>query len=269
MKDRQLRSTWRLFVALSVAGAPSAAAAGAWTLDAGTGQLLVTTSASSASQAFDGARSLQSTPSYNKFEPGMLIEYGAADWLTLMLLPSLQHVDIAPPVGAQRNGLGYTEFGGRAKLYDFDSWVLSMQATLRMPGTTDSSNPAGFGYTDRQEDVRVLLGHSFSIGTLPAFIDFQAAQRFRGGGAPDEFRADFTFGIQPQSNWLLLAQSFNVLSEGAGSWGPPSYDYYKLQFSAVYQLTPAWALQFGAFTTFMGRNAIQENGIVLGAWYRF
>jgi hypothetical protein len=38
--------------------------------------------------------------------------------------------------------------------------------------------------------VRGLLGHSFVVGTWPAFFDMQVAQRFRAGGAPDEFRAD-------------------------------------------------------------------------------
>ena len=30
-----------------------------------------------------------------------------------------------------------------------------------------------------------------------------------------------------------------------------------------------WALQAGLFTAYTGRNALQENGVVLGAWYRF
>ncbi|MEA2990587.1 MAG: hypothetical protein QOG83_3298, partial [Alphaproteobacteria bacterium] len=30
-----------------------------------------------------------------------------------------------------------------------------------------------------------------------------------------------------------------------------------------------WAVQAGGFTTFSGRNALQENGLVVGAWYRF
>ena len=48
-----------------------------------------------------------------------------------------------------------------------------------------------------------------------------------------------------------------------------SYNYHKLQLSVVYDLTPQWAIQAGAFTTFAGRNALQENGILLGTWYKF
>ena len=69
--------------------------------------------------------------------------------------------------------------------------------------------------------------------------------------------------------WLVLMQSFNVVSEGAG--GPPfgRYDYYKFQISGVYELTRAWSVQAGIFTTYAGSNALQENGLVFGAWYRF
>ncbi len=68
----------------------------------------------------------------------------------------------------------------------------------------------------------------------------------------------------------MLLQSFNVISEGAGS-APffPSYAYSKLQLSAVYSMTPKLSLQLGGFTTFGGRNALQENGLVVGAWYKF
>ena len=76
------------------------AVAGAWTLDAGTGQAVVTGTASSATAVFDGARGLYPAPRYNKFEFQGLFEYGATDWLTLVLLPQLQHVDVGAPVDA-------------------------------------------------------------------------------------------------------------------------------------------------------------------------
>jgi protein XagA len=243
--------------------------AGAWTLEAGTGQVIVTAVPSSATQGFDASRGLTSIPRYDKFELTGLVEYGATNWLTLMVSPQFQHIEIAPPFEAQRTGLGYTEAGARAKLYDWDSWVISMQATLRLPGTSSVTNPAAIGYTDVQADIRGLVGRTFMIGRWPAFIDLEFAQRFRTDGAPDEFRADFTLGVRPAPKWLLLAQSFNVVSEGAGTWGFPSYDYYKLQLSAVYEVTPALALQLGGFTAYTGRNSIQENGVLLGAWYKF
>jgi hypothetical protein len=186
-----------------------------------------------------------------------------------MFQPSLQHVDIAAPFAAARSGLGYTDIGGRARIWSDASWVFSAQATFRIPGVYDRSNPAAIGYTDSEIDVRGLAGYSFKAGTLPAFVDLELAQRFRLGGPPDEFRTDVTFGIRPADRWLLLAQSFNVVSEGAGTWGFGSFAYHKFQLSAVYDLTPRLSLQLGGYTTYWGRNALQENGLVIGAGYKF
>jgi hypothetical protein len=256
-------------LAVGLMAFPSTAFAGAWTLDAGEGAAIVTATPSSADKAFDGRGDLQSTSRYSKGELQALLEYGVADRFTLMLTPQLQHVSISGPFEPQRTGLGYTDIGGRMRLGNGDSWVLSAQTTFRVPGTFDKSNLAAIGYTDPEVDVRGLFGYSFKAGAWPAFVDVQVAQRFRIGGPPDEFRADLTLGLRPQDRWLLLMQSFNVISEGKGSWEYPSYAYHKFQLSAVYSLTKRLSLQLGGYTTYWGRNALQENGVVLGAWYRF
>ncbi len=255
---------------LATALAPNAVRAGAWTLPQGSGQIITTLTPSTADEAFNDSGRLQSTPRYNKTELQVLMEYGITDWLTAIVWPGLQQIDIAAPTKAQRSGLGYTEVGGRARIWQNQDWVLSGQATLRIPGTIDSSNPAAAGYTGVEADIRLLLGHGFKLGGLPSFLDVQLAQRVRTDGPPDETRIDVTLGVRTAPKWLLLAQSLNVISQGAGS-GPlfPATNYHKLQMSAVYQLTPQWALQAGGFVTYAGRNALQENGLLLGTWYRF
>jgi hypothetical protein len=250
---------------LCVLAMPSAASAGAWTMAEGTGQAVVTATTSGADRVLGAG----ATPRYDKTELQALIEYGLTDRFTAIFDPGLQHVRISAPGDAQRTGLGYTEFGGRYRLLQADAWVLSGQATVRVPGTNDTSNPAAIGYTGVETDLRALVGYGFSLGAFPAFVDLQLAQRFRAGAPPNEVRVDATFGLRSAPRWLLLAQSFNVISEGAGSPPFASYGYSKLQLSAVYSLTPAFALQVGAFSTFAGSNALQENGLILGAWYRF
>jgi protein XagA len=162
-----------------------------------------------------------------------------------------------------------TQFGGRYQLWRNDDWVVSAQALLEIPGTTDTSNPAAVGYTDVEADFRALIGHSFMLGTLPAFADVELAQRQRGDGAPNEFRVDGTLGVEFSPRWTLLAQSFNVISEGAGSPVFGSYNYFKLQLSAVYALNASWSLQGGGFTTYAGTNSLQENGLIVGLWRKF
>jgi hypothetical protein len=257
-------------VALAAASlsAPADVLAGAWTLPQGRGQIVVTATPSRAKEGFDGDWSKVPIPRVGKFELQGLLEYGLTDAVTAMFAPGFQRIDIAAPTDAQRSGLGYTEIGARALLVSGPSWVASGQATLRIPGAFDSSNPAAIGYTDTEVDVRALFGHSFAVFGLPAFADLQVAQRFRTGGPPDEFRADLTLGIRPLPQWLLLAQSFNVFSEGAGGPPFPAYEYHKLQLSVVYDISPSWSLQFGGFTTYAGRNALQENGLLFGAWYK-
>jgi hypothetical protein len=248
---------------------PSAAWAGAWTLPQGTGQWLASLTAATSTTYFDG-NGLASTPRYNKVEAAILMEYGVTDRLTAIVDPGLQHIDIGAPTSAERTGLGYTEFGARYGIVQDPTWVLSGQATLRVPGTTDTSNPAAVGYTDVEADLRALLGHNFKIGDMPAFFDVEVAERVRTAGLPSEFRADVTFGVKVLPQWLLLVQNFNVISEGAGNpVNGGSYNYEKLQLSAVYEVTPTWSLQGGGYTTFAGLNALQENGLIFGVWHQF
>lgn len=259
-----------ILVLLGATALADSAHGGAWTMPEGAGQVAVTATGSQATRAFDGGGRLRSTPRYSKIELQALMEYGVSDWFTVMLMPGLQSVSIDAPVDASRNGLGYTEFGARLMLARGTDWVLSGQATARIPGTSDAGNPAAIGHTGAEYDVRALFGRSFSAFGMPAFFDAQLAQRFRTGDPPNETRADLTFGVRASAEWLLLAQSFNVVSHGGGASALfPAYNYHKLQMSALYVLSPKWALQGGLFTTFAGRNALQENGVVLGAWYRF
>ena len=248
---------------------PSAVHAGAWTLPEGAGQVVVTGTASEATKAFDSSGKLKTIPRYSKFELQALMEYGVSDWLTVMAAPGLQSVEIAAPVNAHRTGLGYSELGARARLTQGENWILSGQGTIRVPGTYDAGNPAAVGYTGVEIDVRGLFGASFAAFDRPAFVDVQLGQRFRTGGPPNESRIDLTFGLRTAQQWLLLAQSFNVISEGPGDAVFPAYNYHKLQLSTIYELSVQWALQAGLFTTFAGRNALQENGLLLGVWYRF
>ncbi|MCF8475423.1 MAG: hypothetical protein K9G60_00190 [Pseudolabrys sp.] len=249
---------------------PNPGWAGAWTLGERQGQVIATTAFSQADNAFDGSRGVNGTPHYSKFELQTLIEYGITDRFTLMFAPSLQSITIASPTDAARSGFGYTEFGGRYRFLQGSDWVFSGQALLREPGTDQSANPAAVGYTDPEFDIRALFGKSFTVSGLPAYIDLQLAQRFRFGNSPDELRFDATFGLFVAPKWLLLAQSLNVVAESAGSNVLfPSYDYEKLQLSMIYNVTPTISVQFGGFTTFSGRNALQENGLISGLWYKF
>lgn len=257
-------------LAIGLLAAPGSSFAAAWTFDARHGQAIVTATPSRASEAFDTSRTLSKTTRYQKIDVQTLMEYGLTNRLTLILSPGLQHVEIGTGAGSRSGDPYYVEAGARYRFVKSGNWVLSGQTTVRWAGNSGgTANATPVDDTGTEIDIRGLFGYAFSFAHRPSFIDVQVGHRFRSGNEPDEVHADVTFGIRPSPKWLLLAQSFNVISEGAGRPGFPSYDYLKFQPSVVYQLTKRAALQVGGFTTFTGRHSIQENGVVLGAWYKF
>jgi hypothetical protein len=264
-----LKASLRRILLIGLVASPSAAFAAAWTQEAGHGQVITTAMLSRADQAFDGSRSLSSTSRYQKLDIQALMEYGVTDRLTLILAPGFQHIQIGTSASARTGDPYYVEAGARLGIANGSDWVLSGQTTLHWTANSGSTNALPVDNTGAFVDVRALFGHGFLFAHHPAFLDVQVAQRFRSGGTPDEVHADVTFGVRPDSRWLLMAQLFSVVSEGAGRPGIPSYDYFKFQPSAVYALTERWAMQVGGFTTYTGRNSIQENGLVLGGWYQF
>ena len=172
-----------------------------------------------ANRAFDSGSKLRSIPRYRKEELQALIEYGVTDWFTAMFQPSLQHVDIAAPFAAHAPALAIpTSAAGRGS-GPMPPGYFPRRPLSGYPVSTTSPIRRRSDIPILEIDVRGLAGYSFKAGTLPAFVDLEVAQRFRLGGPPDEFRTDMTFGIRPADRWLLLAQSFNVVSEGAGTWG--------------------------------------------------
>ncbi|WP_127091445.1 hypothetical protein [Aquabacter cavernae] len=252
--------------------------AGAWTQKEFDGSAFFQTTATWSSKAFDGNGSLFDSRTYDKVSTQLFLEYGATDWLTLLAAPELLQIqmgagtpgalDAAP---ARYAGFGYTDLGARVRLAHGEGWVVSAQGVLRIPGARPSEGIAALGYADGEIDLRLMAGLSFVLFGLPAFVDLEAAQRLREGAPPDEFRLDATLGLRVAPQWLLLAQSFNVVSEGAGQ-GPVfdvSYAYYKLQMGGMYDATAHLSFMLAGVTTWYARNAIQETGIVGAVLIRY
>lgn len=260
-----------MLLAIGFLSAPGPALAGAWTLPAGAGQVIVQTTAATSSQEFGPASDLLSSRPYEKAEVDLVFEYGATDWLTLIAAPQFLAVHLGAPGAASYAGPGYTSLGARVRLYESGSFVVSAQAVARISGTGSSQSAAAVGYEDGELDLRLLAGWSFMLLGKSAYFDLQAAQRQRSGPPPDEFHLDATLGIRVAERWQVLVQSFNVVSEGAGE-GPyfgASYEYYKLQLGAAYDWSKTLTLQLSVVGTYFARNAPQENGLVLSAQYRF
>ena len=245
------------------------ALAGAWTQPQGQGQAILSGAYSHSPFAFDENGDAVSIPDYEKFELSTFVEYGVTDHVTVVLRPQLQSVTINEPVGADRFGLGYSEFGARARLWSGETSVFSGQIAARIPGAGDEDDPAAIGNTDPEFDGRALYGRSFTLGTWSSFVDAQLGYRIRLDDPANEVRADLTIGTRPHPDVLLLAQSFNAMGDGSADGVFENGREHKAQVSTVWDVTESWSLQLGGIATVAGENALRERGVMAGVWRRF
>lgn len=264
---------WALMTSFlcGVVCSPWPAFAGAWTLPPGRSEFWTSTSIAAAGSAFGPGYGRTDGANYRKVEQNVLFEYAARDGVTLLFGTQFLAVTVTGPQRAQYAGPGYTDMGARLRLLEGDNWVVSAQMVARAPGVGDAQSPAATGYRDWEADVRLLAGGSFKLFGRPAFLDLEFAQRQRFGDPPDEFRLDATLGVEVAPGWLLMAQSFNVISEGCGA-APDfdrSYAYYKAQIAGLVAVDAHLSVGLAGFTTLIARNFPQERGAVLAVRYRF
>jgi hypothetical protein len=267
--------------------AAPAAQGGAFLFPEGHGQVIVTTTFADARKAYDAAGRLIETPPYRKFETKAYFEHGLLDWLNLvgegsymdfsgaagptdyLILLTAQAkarlpLSLAAPPGPRYEGLGLGAIGARAKLLEYGSFVVSLEASLR------GASPAARRFLDMRDpvqvDARLLFGRSMDVFGLPAFVDAQIGRRSRGQNG-DEIRADMTFGVRPFESVLLMAQSFSAFTPRA--WVGTSVAAQKFQLSAVYDVTKSVAVQIGGVAALGGVNSPAERGIVGGLWWRY
>lgn len=257
--------------ACGLAASAQRACAGAWTLKESSVQAYLQSTMTRADHAFDGSSNLYAAQTYDKVSTQLFMEVGATDSLTLIVAPELLSISLGSPADTSYLGPGYTDLGGRVKIVEGDGFVASLQAVARFPGAKPSEGSAVIGYVNGELDLRALAGWNFVLWGLPSFLNVELAQRLRFGAPPNEWRLDATLGVRIAPRWLVLAQSFNVMSEGAGEapYFDASYEYYKLQMGVMYDVSESFAVQASLVTTYFARNALQENGLVLAALYRY
>jgi hypothetical protein len=256
---------------------PVAVMAGAWTLEPGTGQIIFGLESKLATHEFNGEGERVPRDRYAKTELSAYAEYGLAEGLTVLFSPRVEDVNDSSRWGGARTGLGYTEIGARARFVRFDAekpgvWqgsVVSMQGSVRIPGSLDDNDPLLVGNNVFEIDGRLLFGTSFMLGPWSSFINAEAGYRWRDGDPPSELRGDLTFGVRPRADWLALAQVFQVTTVGGGSGGFRAGAYTRVQLSAVHDLDARWSVQVGANSVVAGRRALAENGVILAVWRRF
>jgi hypothetical protein len=241
---------------------PRDAEAGAWTQQKGHGLSITTVTISRASDGFDAGGAVIDTPDFRKEDYELYEEYGLTQHLTALL--HLRYTDLHPePPSEHAAGLGETELGMRLGLYSGKRDVVSVQASVFMPGGTVLTSGSLDG------ELRLNLGSDFRLWRWTGFLDTGFAYRGRMNHFRDELRADLTAGLNLTPSLQLLMQSFTVLTIGAGRTTAFQGQMSKAGLSLLYRVTPHWSLQLGGLETLSGTGVPRERAGLAALWYRF
>ncbi|HJW41737.1 MAG TPA: hypothetical protein VJ476_10985 [Rhizomicrobium sp.] len=239
--------------------------AAAWTLPRGHWQVFTATTQSSAELSFDDKGRADLRASFNKLLIQNTFEYGLTGYLTLFATPDYVLARVQPVGGATTHVSDASLEGGARLLLDGRHGDLSIQGSYKTAGAFDLSVSANRA-SGRQIELRLLYGTSFKLFGRDGFLDLQAAQRWIASPRPDETPVDLTAGLWLNKRWMVMLQSFNIVSAGDAK---PPYTYYrshKLELSLVQKLSRHWSLQVGAFYSPAGQNALVERGVQVSLW---
>lgn len=245
-----------------LAAAP--AGAQAFTQEKGHGRVITSLLWSDSGKGFDDRGRVLEIADYQKTEIYFAAEYGVTDDLTLLVTPSLRDVSVRG--GDDSRGLGFTDVGARYRVAQRGNLVVSAQGLVRIPGMKRRDSLAQVGVTDMEYDLRLQGGYGFGSGS---FAILEGGYRLRAGDPPNAVNIDATLGIRAAPRLLLLASSYNAISDGAGRGVFRRYRYHNVYFSGAYDVGRHVTVQLGASGTVAGRNALRERGLLAGLWYRY
>lgn len=251
-------------IALLLLAVLSPAHAGVFLQPEGSGRVILTGVHTRSPRGFDAQGHVTRIDAYDQDQLYVLAEYGLNDDLTLIFAPSYRSVHVENDVGTR--GLGYTEAGGRYRLAHGANWLLSTQATLRIPGHVRTDRIASLGNTSTDLDLR--LGAAWTTATT--FLTGEGGYRLRSGGQANEFHVDLTAGWHVTARTMLLLSVFNTFSDGRSRVQPmQAYRYGDAYLSLAWQLDKRFTLMAGYTATLYGRNALRQRGPVIGLWINF
>ena len=250
----------------SIAFAPAAAVAGAWTEPQGQGLMIETLWGwTGAGAPWGGNPAVEQ----NRADLQTYAEYGLDDQWTLFGRMAVERYELSRPESSLYAGLDYSDLGLRAKLWSSGPWIVSSEATLFLPGAWSPGSPAQAGNTGGAAEARMLAGASFAIGPEPGFLDLELGYRFRTAGPPDEWHGDVTVGLKPAPGVIVMVQDFATVSMPSADGSFPAWRQDVVQASLVVPLAEKWSLQVAYFTTLVATKTHTERGGALAVWRAF
>lgn len=263
-----------LLLALAFAVLPAAARAAAWTLPRHHWQIISGVISSDAARSFDGAGDAAVPARFQRLLSQNDFEWGLSDRVTLLVRTETAYAHtrngLSTAVNAVDNAI---EGGARFRLFQglgllADDDVLSLEATARTAGAFNFAYSANANAAGRDAGVRLLYGSGFRLWDKNGFVNFEAGYRRLSHPRPDQSPLDLTIGLWLNPRWMVMAQSFNLVS---GPATPPYVHFrsHKFEASTVVRLTRRLSLQAGAFFSPAGRNTLDERGLCVSIWSDF
>jgi protein XagA len=244
--------------------------AGAWLRETGRTEIIFSNQWSGASQGFDARGKRLSIGKFSKIASHIKAEYGLTNHVTLIAGLNGQQQRMSHFGFNQKSvNIGGT-IGARVKIWSSQQTIFSAQVTTEFNNEQQPKSQLARRFEPPvSADLRMLLGHSFTLFGASSFVDLQSAYRWRGGAHANEIHLDVTWGTRPFQKTLLLFQSFNSLSvERDNRADKKPMRRHKLQTSLVYDVTDQISLQAGAFVTVAGRETLRERGGLLALWWK-
>ena len=260
---------------------PTSLYAGAWTQDAGHGQIILTASFFQTSRNFDdrgGSTRFADNASFRQLMLNPFLEYGMSRRNTLVVNANVPFLRYASSQSKSRSaGLGDVEIGIKRRLNSLESkWALSGQLAVMFPAYPDTRLPAPGNH---QEDIegRMMAGRNATLLKHHAFWTVEGAYRYRNGAPADQARAEAVGGADLSRRLTVMAQFFAIKSLRNGMPLPmisnpnsqSDFDLYKYQPSVAYRLSRNTLVQFGANSAFSGRNTGRGLAPMFALWQRF
>ena len=161
----------------------------------------------------------------------------------------------------------FVEAGLRVQLLRWDTGVVAFEGEAGTGATRAEGQPF-FSSLHGRGEVRALVGQDFPLWGIHSWLAVEGGWRWRAGPPADEIIFDGTFGMQPREDLFVMLQSFGIVSARNPTDGYRSYNFDKLQLSAIYEFVPHLWLQAGALTSVYGDDAGDAGGMA-ALWWRF
>ncbi len=244
---------------------------GAWNQRAGEGQVISTSSWAHASQIFDDDYKAVPLRGFTKTETRIYIEQGVTDWLTLVGNTGFQTLNFRD--GDSRfdfDGLDDIEIGAQIGTYSREGLATSIRLSYIVDSQLDNRAidilPGG-----DQFEARALIGQSRETLLGDIFYDAQIAVRSEDFDKVDQTQAALTVGYKPTHRWLIMGQSYAIVSaeEFVDGFRVPEQMDVSSHLSIARQYRPGRYIQLGAGQTFLGRNIVKERSVFIGLWTEY